>query len=158
METIAQVLLIRPDGALVLVHEGHGTEGDLIGGLVEVGDELELPHWVAARAVNEQSSLQLGGHDLVFWRRYPTGYLPEDPTVYVFTLHRVNVQNPAPSDTMRLVTVHNRNDAAKLNLSPLMRRIVNDYFHELHRVHQHRRATRPVDSLQASTASAPAVG
>lgn len=118
MTSIAQVILIRHDGALLLSQDEHRVLP-----LSEPIEPPEAPRDAALRALLTQTNLDVDLDDLVFFRHYPgSGYYFLLPFVPSATLHLIAGQPAA--------IIHHHAAAQRLNLHPALRRAVTDYYHE----------------------------
>jgi ADP-ribose pyrophosphatase YjhB (NUDIX family) len=131
MKTIAQVILIRHDGSLVLQHSEGSDLVTPFGGPIEA---YETPRDAAASILAELTNLRITPEDAVYLRQYPK-IAPEgqpNQRVFYFTVHYVYNHQTTRHHAVIVQTSPKR----KINVSPLFRRVLTDYFHDL-RLHRH---------------------
>ena len=129
----AQILLVRKDGALLLMQRddkpGIINPGVIssFGGNVEEGED---PLTAAHREINEETNLGLNKDDLIFFKQYRKTKAEhgEDRDVYYFIARDIDDSNLETYEGQGYVVVKNLKEALKQNLSILMRQVAKDFF------------------------------
>jgi ADP-ribose pyrophosphatase YjhB (NUDIX family) len=135
MKTVAQIILVRPDGALILRHidKTPDTPGDGVlaafGGTAEAN---ETPRTAAVRLVNAQTNLELAYDEVTFWREYPAG----QHQIYVFMAQHIPSRGLGVLHSRGFAVIHNDAEARKMNMPPVLRRVITDHYHERRRRHK----------------------
>lgn len=135
MRTLAQIILVRHDGALILRHTNDVPGITNSGYIGPFGRELqpnEIPYEAAHEAIQSQTNLQLVREKVVFWRRYPiiakSGQ--HQGQSYFYLIHFVPSAELVIFDNEQPVILHGHADANRLNLPSNLRRAVTDLLHE----------------------------
>ena len=136
MTIIAQIILVRKDGALIMQHRddkpGITNPGAIaaFGGTVEPG---ETPLQAAVREISEETNLQVRPEDLDFFGTYPKTVARhgEDGQVHYFILRDVDDTNFQVYEGQGFYVIHNRQELLAAKTSPLAREVLEEYYDEL---------------------------
>jgi len=129
----AEILLVRSDGALVLMRRddkpGITNPGMVtaFGGHIEKGETtLEAAH----REIQEETNLRPEKNELKFFKKYrkTKEIHGEDWDVYYFTLENIDDSKLKTYEGQGYVIAQNLEASLRLNLSVLMRQVVSDFF------------------------------
>jgi 8-oxo-dGTP pyrophosphatase MutT (NUDIX family) len=139
MNFSAKTILVRHDGALILQHRDEKpgiTNPGRVTAFGGSGEGKETPRETAWREINEETNLGLDVDDLIFWRRYHKTKAKHDTegheyNEYYFVASHIPTKGLEIYEGQGHVVVHNYAEAMKLNMSPLCRQVISDYYHEL---------------------------
>ena len=130
---VAQVLLVRSDGALVLQQRDNRPDitnpgkVSAFGGSVEAG---ETPLQAAVRELGEETNLRLTDKDLTFFGTYQKtkAVHGEDSTVYYFVARNVDADHLVVHEGSGFTLVRRLSDLNHLPATLLLHTALTDYF------------------------------
>jgi len=136
MQTVAQIILVRRDGAIILQHRddkpGITNPGALsaFGGNVEPG---ETPLQAAYRELQEETNLVVQLSELEFFGVYAKTRAKhgEDREVHYFITRNVDDTGFKVYEGQGFYVIHNLAELRAANTSPLVREVLEDYYAEL---------------------------
>lgn len=136
MQSVAQIILARSDGAVIMQHRDDKagiTNPGLIsafGGTIELG---ETPLEAATREINEETNLAVTPDRLQTFGTYRKTIAEhgQDRIVYFFIIHDVDDQNLEVFEGQGFVIIRNTEELQRANTSRIAAQAVGDYFRDL---------------------------